>query len=90
MAVRGFRKRYISFEIEGELSRKQMIAHLNRIGKRNNIEIRLTVFDGKKGIVLVSHLDKERTIEAMNSYPELKIRTIKTSGTIKKAKASLI
>ena len=90
MAVRGFRKRYISFVIDRGLTRKEMITHLNRIGRRNGMNLRLTVFDGKKGIVLVSHLDKERAIEALNSYTELNIRTIKTSGTIKKAKASLV
>ena len=90
MAVRNFRKRYISFRIDRELNRKQMIMHLNRIGRNAGIELRLTVFEGDRGIVLVSHREKDRAIDAMNSYSDLKIMTVKTSGTIKKAKASLV
>ena len=89
MAVRPFRKRYISFTVDGNLSRKEMIRHLNRMGKEIGAKITLTVFEGDRGIVLVEHIHKDAAIDAMNSYPLLKIRTIRTSGTIKKAKRSL-
>jgi len=89
MPVRDFRKRYISFVIDGNLTRKEMIRHLNRIGKEKGIALNLTVFEGNRGIVLVKHTEKDAAIEAMSSYEGLSIRTVKTSGTIKKAKASL-
>ena len=89
MPVREFRKRYISFTIDGNLTRKDMIRHLNRLGKEAGITLNLTVFEGDRGIVLVRHTEQNRAIEAMNSYEKLPIKTIRTSGTIKKAKASL-
>ena len=92
MGVRDFRKRYISFIVEppGVRDRKSMIQHLNRIGRQAGIRLTLTVFEDNRGIVLVKHTEQKAAIQAMNSYPDLKIRTIRTSGTIKKAKASLI
>ncbi len=90
MPVRDFRKRYIAFRIDGNLTRKEMIRHLNRIGRDMDIRLNLTVFEGNRGIVLVKHTEKDRVIEAMNSYRDLKITTVRTSGTIKKAKASLV
>lgn len=89
MAVSEFRKRYIVFRIHSprELSRKEMIGIINRRGRIHRVRITLTVFEGDRGIVLVSHRDKEKAIKAMNFEDEgLKVETVKTSGTIKKAK----
>ena len=87
-----FRKRYIAFAVESgtPLSRREMVAVLNELGRKNGIRLRLTVFEDNRGIVLVSHTEKERALEVLNgSVRELKLRTIKTSGTIKKAKSFL-
>jgi len=88
VAVRNFRKRYIVFQVEGkELTRKEIIKLINLRGREYRVRITLTVFNGNKGIVLVSHLLKDRAIEAMNfEVNGIKVRTVKTSGTIKKAK----
>ncbi len=89
MAVRDFRKRYIAFLTEDTMSRKEMIYHLNRIGKEIGVRITLTVFEGDRGIVLVKHTEQKKTIDALNRYEKASIRTLKTSGTIKKAKMAL-
>ncbi len=92
MAVRNFRKRYIVFRVHGRgaLPRKEMIDIINRRGRIHRVRMKLTVFKGNRGIILVSHTDKEKAIEAMNFEDSgLKIETIRTSGTIKKAKNSM-
>ncbi len=90
MAVKGFRNRYITFRIDGELERREMIKHLNRIGRNIGVRLNLTVFEGNMGIVRVEHKEQKAAIDGMNSYTGLKIRTVKTSGTIKKAKSYLV
>ena len=88
MAVSDFRKRYIVFKVSGSpLSRKEMIAIINRMGRMHGVRMNLTVFQGNRGIILVSHRDKEKAVKAMNFDDKgLKVETVKTSGTIKKAK----
>ena len=88
VAVRNFRKRYIVFRVHGKrLTRKEIISLINRRGREYGVRITLTVFEGDRGIVLVSHLLKDRAIEAMNFESDgISVETIKTSGTIKKAK----
>ena len=90
MAVRGFRNRYIAFRIEDNLERREMIKHINRIGREISIRLNLTVFEGNKGIVRVEHKEQQAAIDAMNSCSAIKIHTLKTSGTIKKAKSYLV
>ncbi len=89
MAVRNFRKRYIVFRVHSSraLTRKDMIAVINRRGRMHGMRMKLTVFESDRGIILVSHRDKEKAVKAMNFEDNgLKVETVKTSGTIKKAK----
>lgn len=89
------RERYISFIIEGaKTDRKEMInAIRSEFSKEEYDEIQpwLTIFEGDRGIVRCSHTGKERAIEVMNDIEikDGKVKTIVTSGTIKKAKKAL-
>ncbi len=77
------RKRYIVVLFPAEVSRREA----NRLlSERLSIPFRLTYHAGRGGIVLVKHTDKERAIEEMNAGG---LRTVKTSGTIRKAKEIL-
>jgi len=89
------RQRYISFIIEGaETDRKGMIKAIRDEFSREEyeeIEPWLTVFEGDRGIVRCNHIGKKRAVEVMNKIEvdNGKVRTIITSGTIKKAKKAL-
>lgn len=90
VAVRTFRKRYIVFKTSRWMSRRQVIELINRRGAIHHIKLKLTVFEGNKGIVLVPHFLKEKAIKAMNFEEDgISVKTIKTSGTIKKAKKTM-
>ncbi len=95
MVVGEDRQRYISFIIEGsETDRRSMINAIRSEFSRDeyeNIKPWLTVFEGDKGIVRCKHTGKERTVEALNEIEidDGKVKTIITSGTIKKAKKAL-
>ena len=89
------KQRYIAFVIEGSSTdRKDMI---NKI--RNNFSYDeyqevspwLTVFTGDKGIVRCNHDKKEKAVKILNSIKigDGEVKTITTSGTIKKAKKRL-
>ncbi|MEF8835025.1 MAG: hypothetical protein V5A76_02605 [Candidatus Thermoplasmatota archaeon] len=95
MVVGDDRQRYISFVIEGaKTDRKGMInAIRSAFSKEEYDEIQpwLTVFEGDRGIVRCAHTGKERAVEVMNDMDIGKgnVKTIITSGTIKKAKKAL-
>jgi len=95
MVVGDDRQRYISFVIQGsETDRKGMInAIRDEFSREEYMEIEpwLTVFEGDKGIVRCSHTGKERAIEILNRIEVSggKVKTVVTSGTIKKAKRAL-
>ncbi|MFO7991533.1 MAG: hypothetical protein R6U61_04460 [Thermoplasmata archaeon] len=95
MAVEGKRKRYISFVIEGgSTERRGMISAIRRnfsSKEYEEIEPWLTVFTGEKGIIRCDHRYKERAVEILNGLEVGggKVKTLITSGTIKKAKKSL-
>lgn len=88
------RKRYIAFElVEGpELTRSRLSRALDgRLRKEfpgSRIEVILIV-EGK-GILRTDHRSAERTIEVLNEFDMpadgFKLRTLKTSGTIRKLK----
>ncbi len=95
MVVGEDRQRYIAFIIEGgKTDRRGMIdAIRSEFSRQEYEEIKpwLTVFEGDKGIVRCKHTGKERAIEILNDMliDDGKVRTITTSGTIKKAKKRL-
>ncbi len=95
MVVGDDRQRYISFIIEGaETDRKGMINSIREKFSRKEyeeIEPWLTVFEGDKGIVRCNHIGKERAVEIINEIEidNGNVKTIITSGTIKKAKKAL-
>jgi len=95
MVVDDDRQRYISFIIKGaETDRKGMINAIREEFSRKEyeeIEPWLTVFEGDRGIVRCKHIYKNRAVEIMNNIEidNGKLKTIITSGTIKKAKKAL-
>ncbi len=94
MAVKNERLRYIGFVLQGSRTdRRNMINAIRRSFQDEYDEIKpwLTVFDGKKGIIRCRHFGKERTIEILNSIDICggKVKTLISSGTIKKVKKRL-
>lgn len=105
MAVKEYRRRYIVFEIDAprKVERWEFIKSLERHASIMEMDAEkggrpwLTAFHDNRGILRCSHIDKERVIQLLNDITgvgendELKVtvRTIRTSGTIKKAKTSL-
>lgn len=89
------RNRYIAFVLEGgSTDRRGMINAIRDVFSKDEYhEIKpwLTVFDGEKGIVRCNHTGKERTVDLLNSIEVGggSVRTVTTSGTIKKAKKRL-
>ena len=104
MGVSEFRRRYIVFTIDAPriIERWELIKEFQRRGSQMGLDQKeeerpwLTAFQDNRGILRCSHTDKEIAIELLNGITEIgeerlkvKITTLKTSGTIKKAKASL-
>jgi RNase P/RNase MRP subunit POP5 len=83
------RYRYIAFHLDREVSREPLMNAIK--ARRGEMRAWLTYFDGEYGILKCGWLDKERAIELLRSIEsignnEVKIETIRTSGTIKKVK----
>lgn len=79
------RKRYILFETNEEIKMEDFIKEIRKFKEINPWVIYLK---NKIGILRVRHLFKEKAINILNSMnkingKDIKIRTIKTSGTIK-------
>jgi RNase P/RNase MRP subunit POP5 len=105
MAVKEYRQRYIVFEIDAprKVERWEFIkaleTHASRMELDNRKEGRpwLTAFNDNRGILRCAHTDKDNAIQLLNSITEVgednelkvEVRTLKTSGTIKKAKESM-
>ena len=88
------RQRYILFSVNGNASRTDIIHALNGFYQKKfgDTEVPwLTVYTGKYGIVKCKHVQKEKIINLMNSIQGLafNLKTIKTSGTIKKLKKEI-
>ncbi len=81
------RHRYILFAIEG-IERRDIVEAI----KNFTPKIQLVFYDGKYGIVKCKHLAKDKVIDFLNSIKikGSKIKTLKTSGTIKKLKKNLV
>ena len=105
MAVKEYRRRYIVFEIDAPrpVERWEFIKAVERRASQMGLDNRdegrpwLTAFRDNRGIIRCAHTEKENAIELLTSitevgeHSELKVnvKTLKTSGTIKKAKGSL-
>jgi RNase P/RNase MRP subunit POP5 len=103
--VSEFRRRYILFEVEAprNVERWELIKAIQRkasqLGLDHYEEGRpwLTAFQENRGILRCSHTDKDKAIELLTSITEVgddgelkvEVRTLKTSGTIKKVKESM-
>ncbi|RLF64946.1 MAG: hypothetical protein DRN33_00750 [Thermoplasmata archaeon] len=89
------RQRYILFSVSGEASRREIIHSINNAyrEKYNDEDIPwLTVYEKNYGIVRCKHTKKEKVISLLNSIKadkKFQIRTLKTSGTIKKLKKEI-
>jgi len=99
---RRHRKRYIAFLIapgsgpSGHLPRGALIHAINKGAREAGMGTapRLTIIEGDGAIVAVGHGDKDATIRMLSSLSmvdgrSVSVRTIGTSGTIKKAKERL-
>lgn len=102
MGVKEFRRRYILFEVEAPraVERWELIKALQKKASQMGLDHHsdgrpwLTAFNDNRGILRCSHTDRDKAIELLSSITavgendELKVevRTIKTSGTIKKVK----
>ena len=104
MGVKEFRHRYIVFEIEAPraIERWELIKEFQRMASRMGLdqseEIRpwLTAFQDNRGILRCNHNDRDKAVELLISVNEVgeerlkvSIKTVTTSGTIRKAKESL-
>ncbi len=95
MVVGDDRQRYIAFVIKGaKTDRRGMIDAIRGQFSREEydaIEPWLTVFEGDRGIVRCNHTGKDKAIEILNRIEISggEVRTVVTSGSIKKAKKVL-
>lgn len=88
-AKRG-RRRYIAFVVsESTVSNEDLLSALNssfsQIGRKVP---KIIQFDGSRGIVRTSDVDKEKAIEALNNISvergsSFSLRTLRTSGTLR-------
>jgi RNase P/RNase MRP subunit POP5 len=91
------RSRYIVFEIEpAGFERRDVIRALNSASERSGLRPspRLTIFDGRMGIVKVTHKEQAKVRALLPKISEIggskvKVRTVVTSGTLRKAKEYL-
>jgi RNase P/RNase MRP subunit POP5 len=94
------RKRYIAFSVEAprDISRKEFITAIRKNAqgqdKWEKMEPWLTVFENNKGILRCRHTGCEEAIFLLTSIEsigkedvKIKVKTLGTSGTIKKAKS---
>lgn len=80
------RKRYILFNHANGVSKDKIAKNLSKEfeGLDGKIKWKLINYDSKTGIVRIDHTLATRAREIMNqSETELKIQTIRTSGTLK-------
>ena len=104
MPPREYRKRYVAFRIQAyrAIERWEFIAALQDQAQRMDMSDEglrrpwLTAFQDNRGILRCAHTDKEDAIKLLKKITEVgeermkvEVQTIKTSGTIKKAKRSI-
>lgn len=93
--IPGERWRYIAFEIKSDtpFTRNEFLDSMVRKAKGTAIwnNFRITVFEGRFGILKVSHRLRDDAIAVIESVDSVRgiqcsVRTLKTSGTIKTLK----
>lgn len=103
MAVKEFRHRYIVFEIEAPrpIERWELIKEFQRRSSQLGLDHEetrpwLTAFQNNRGILRCTHHDRDKAVEMLTGITEIgderlkvAIKTVTTSGTIKKAKESM-
>tara|TARA_B100000029_G_scaffold279299_2_gene273551 strand:- start:976 stop:1251 length:276 start_codon:yes stop_codon:yes gene_type:complete len=79
------RKRYILFSHSGDNLKKEIDKfiknEINALGGK--IKSKLIKFDSKRGIILIDHKLLIKVRDIMNENEDLKLKTIRTSGTLK-------
>lgn len=91
------RKRYIVFRVDAEraISRRDfeqaLLLSFRSRRSLQSVRPKLIHFDGKAGILRCLHKGKERAIEILTATTrvadtDVKVETVKTSGTIRKAR----
>lgn len=83
------RNRYIAFAVAPPVDKGRLVAALRAApGERP----RLVTYDGAKGLMRCAHTAKDATIVFLNALRigESRIRTLGTSGTIRKARAKFL
>lgn len=92
------RKRYIVFSIASEEAPsmedfgKAVVGFSRKKGMFREIRPKLIDYDGEVGILRCVHTGRDEALDLLNSITEvggtgLTVRTIKTSGTLRKARA---
>ena len=79
------RKRYILFSHSGDNLKDEIDKFVkNEINTQGGkIKAKLIKFDSKKGIIRVDHTTLAKVRDIINKNKSLKIKTIRTSGTLK-------
>ncbi|HHH77794.1 MAG TPA: hypothetical protein ENL18_01090 [Thermoplasmatales archaeon] len=88
------RKRYILFSVEGKATRTDIIHAINNTyRKKYDDDVPwLTVYEDGYGIVRCMHRRREDVVDMLNSLDtkgKFSVRTVCTSGTIKKLKEKI-
>ena len=92
------RKRYIVFSIVSEKAPsiedfgRAVVATSKKKGVFHEIRPKLIDYDGEVGILRCVHTGRDEALDILNSLTEvggtgLNVRTVKTSGTLRKARA---
>jgi len=98
VADKRLRKRYIAFEVlsEEKIDRKELMEAIHNFSGKPMQKDRLSVMllQENKGVVRCQHTLKEETLRLLRSInnvggKKVQLRTIGTSGTIRKAKEYL-
>ena len=79
------RKRYILFSNSGDISKKDVQNFIKNeiFALGGKIKSKLIKLDLKKGVIRVDHTILSDVRDLMNKNESLKIKTIRTSGTLK-------
>ncbi len=83
MVVKEKRGRYRYIIFRGEGIKKREIYNLM---KSSGMKLKMAFYQGNYFIIKCRHLDKENVLDYFNTRGKGKLKSIKTSGTIKKLK----